>query len=364
MSNVLQVESPNFQPYSIFLESSWTALAEHLKSLSLGFHRICVVTDSNVAGFYLESVRDVLSELDVEIFSYTIPAGEEHKTLDQIQSLYAFLIEHAFDRKDLLAALGGGVIGDMTGFAAATYLRGIDFIQIPTTLLSQVDSSIGGKTGVDFSCYKNMVGAFKEPRMVYLNLSALATLPSRQLSSGMAEVIKHGCIRNTAYFDRLRELREDIFSFAPEALEYVVLESLKIKRAIVQADPFEKGERALLNFGHTLGHALEKESGFSLTHGEGVALGCLAAGWISVRKGFLDAGELSRMEALFSSCGLPVRCRTFSDEAVLDAVRHDKKMDGETLRFILLHPLGNAVCDRNVSLSDLRDALMYLKEEI
>lgn len=364
MSEILPVKSPDFSSYQIHLEESWDSLAGGLSDLGLPFRRICLVTDSQVAPLYETSVRQALRNLDVEIFSFQFPAGEENKTLDQIQKLYGFLIEHAFDRHDMLASLGGGVVGDMTGFAAATYLRGIDFIQIPTTLLSQVDSSIGGKTGVDFSCYKNMVGAFKQPRMVYINLSVLATLPPRQISSGMAEVIKHGCIQSREYFSRLNTLVSDVSSFRPDAMTYLVRESLKIKRAIVEADPFEKGERALLNFGHTLGHALEKESGFSLSHGESVALGSVAAGWISCQKGFLSQKDLAEMETLFSAYGLPVRYKNFNADAVLSAVRHDKKMAGSTLRFILLNPLGRAQIHNTVSLDDMRGALSYLSKEI
>lgn len=359
----LRIETPGSPVYPIYLNTDWDALSDCLKSLGSGYRRIGLVTDTHVAPLYQKAVMEALAPLGAEVFVFELPAGEEYKTLDQIQALYSFLIEHRFDRQDLLAALGGGVIGDMTGFGAATYLRGIDFIQLPTTLLSQVDSSIGGKTGVDFSCYKNMVGAFKQPRLVYMNLSVLRTLPSRQLSSGMAEVIKHGCIKNSEYFARLEALAPEILTFSPETLLDLVEESLRIKKAVVEADPFEKGERALLNFGHTLGHALEKESGFTLSHGESVALGCLAAGRISCRKGFLSEGELAAMEAAFAAYSLPIRYSDFDPGAVLQAVRHDKKMSGSTLQFILLNPLGKAEICRDVTPEEMTDALFYLSKE-
>lgn len=359
----LNIDIPGSPVYPIYLDTGWDSLSDRLRAFGPEYRRICLVTDSQVAPLYREEVCRALASYGAELFVFEIPAGEEHKTLAQIQKLYMFLIEHHFDRHDLLAALGGGVVGDMTGFGAATYLRGVDFIQLPTTLLSQVDSSIGGKTGVDISCYKNMVGAFKQPRLVYMNLSVLRTLPPRQLSSGMAEVIKHGCIRNADYFARLRSLSADVSAFRPEALRYLVEESLRIKKSVVEADPLEKGERALLNFGHTLGHALEKESGFTLTHGESVALGCVAAGYLSCRKHFLSRRELKTMEETFAAYSLPTRYSNFHTEKVLQAVRHDKKMSGDTLRFILLNPLGKAEICRSVTPEEMTDALLYLSKE-
>lgn len=353
----------NKLPYNIYFESSWNSFGDRLNELSLPYHRICIVTDCNVASFYLEDVRNSLKDTGADIYDYILPAGEEHKTLEQIQGIYTYLVENHFDRQDLLVALGGGVVGDMTGYAAATYLRGIDFVQVPTTLLSQVDSSIGGKTGVDFACYKNLVGAFKQPRMVYMNMSVLKTLSDRQFASGMAEVIKHGCIRNVAYLAYLRDNKEALFARDLTVLTHVVSESLKIKRKIVEIDPYEKGERALLNFGHTLGHALEKETCFSLTHGEGVSLGCVAALYLSHKRGYLSKEECQQTERLFQEYGLPIRMRTMQAEAVLEAMKHDKKMDGTSIRFILLENLGHAVIDRNVSVSELNDALYYLLED-
>ncbi|MCI8514829.1 MAG: 3-dehydroquinate synthase [Lachnospiraceae bacterium] len=359
----LKIEVPGLPAYPIYLSTAWNALPNCLAASGSEYRRVCVVTDPAIASLYQGEVLEALAAFPAEIFVFTIPAGEAYKTLSQIQELYLFLMEHAFDRQDLLIALGGGVIGDMTGFAAATYLRGIDFVQLPTTLLSQVDSSIGGKTGVDFLHYKNMIGAFKQPRMVYINLSVLQSLPRRQLSSGMAEAIKHGCIKDPDYFIRTGSFSKAVFDFHPDVLADLVEGSLRIKKTVVENDPFERNERALLNFGHTIGHALEKESGFTLTHGESVSLGCVAAGRISCRRAFLLEEELASMEALFSACGLPIRYADFDEERILQAIQHDKKMTGNTLRFILLHPLGKAEICSNVTSEEIREALTYLTKE-
>ena len=239
--------------YDICMKTSFDGLKKETEAFDLRDHKICIVTDSNVAALYLEEVKAVLSQCCSKISVFIFPAGEENKNLNTVKELYEHLIREHFDRKDMLAALGGGVTGDLCGFAAATYLRGIDFIQIPTTLLSQVDSSIGGKTGVDFDAYKNMVGAFHMPRLVYTNLEALLTLPKEQFSSGMGEVIKHGLIRDKAYYQWLKDNHDAIMARDLSVCREMVFWSNEIKKAVVEKDPTEQGERAYLNFGHTLG---------------------------------------------------------------------------------------------------------------
>ena len=357
---IIPVQTGQGLSYPIRLENSYAALSEAILDAGKFHAKIVVITDSNVAPLHLEDVLKALSGSGADVFSLVLPAGEEHKNLDSIETIYQFLIDHCLDRNDLLAALGGGVIGDMTGFAAATYLRGIDFIQLPTTLLADVDSSIGGKTGVDYHSYKNMIGAFKQPRLVYINLSVLRTLPARQFSTGMAEIIKHACIMDTDYLRFLEDNRERIVKQEPELLLETIARSLVIKKKVVEEDPTEKGIRAILNFGHTLGHALEKESGFSLTHGEGVSLGCVAAMYISRRKGLLTEEDCCRVETLLSAYALPVRYQDYSMENVLDHTLHDKKRSGKGLRFILLDGLGSAVIDTSVTREEMRGALEYL----
>ncbi len=330
------------EAYDIVISGGYEYLSEELSALS-GFKRLCIVTDSNVGPLYALSLKDILKPLSEEIFIYTFPAGEEHKTLSEIEGFYNFLLEHRFDRKDMLLALGGGVVGDMTGFAAATYLRGIRFVQLPATLLADTDSSIGGKTGVDLNSYKNMVGAFYMPSLVYISLSVLSTLPEREFSSGMAEVVKHALIKDRDYYDFLREKSAEIISLDADVLEEMIYKSCAIKAAVVEADPKEGGERAVLNFGHTLGHAIENYMDFSLKHGECVSVGMAAALEISKLRGYITEEEADHAKDLLKLFRLPVSLsKNVDPERILALSRSDKKMAGNTLRFILLEEIGKA----------------------
>lgn len=354
MSKRLKVYQKEIPIYDIAMEPSFDALADEVKKLDIDEHKICIVTDTNVAPLYLEEVKERLKGCCRSVSVFIFPAGEEHKNLDTVRSLYEYLIREHFDRKDILAALGGGVTGDLCGFAAATYLRGIDFIQIPTTLLSQVDSSIGGKTGVDFDAYKNMVGAFHMPRLVYTNLATLLTLPEEQFSSGMGEVIKHGLIKNNAYYQWLKDNREGILSRKLFACETMVYESNLIKKQVVEQDPTEKGERALLNFGHTLGHSIEKLKEFSMLHGHCVGLGCVGAAKISELRGMISSEEWKDIRNTFQMFGLPVRVDGLEWKKVFSTLKSDKKMESGVIKFILLQSLGNAVIDRSLSEEEIK----------
>ena len=331
--------------YDICMKTSFDGLKKETEAFDLRDHKICIVTDSNVAALYLEEVKAVLSQCCSKISVFIFPAGEENKNLNTVKELYEHLIREHFDRKDMLAALGGGVTGDLCGFAAATYLRGIDFIQIPTTLLSQVDSSIGGKTGVDFDAYKNMVGAFHMPRLVYTNLEALLTLPKEQFSSGMGEVIKHGLIRDKAYYQWLKDNHDAIMARYLSVCREMVFWSNEIKKAVVEKDPTEQGERAYLNFGHTLGHAVEKLKDFSLLHGHCVGLGCVAAARICRLKGLLTWQEEMDIRETMERFGIPVTVNGLSWDAVYQATKSDKKMDSGSVKFILLKKIGEAYAD-------------------
>ena len=253
MEKRIPVHMDGKKVYDIVMEQSFGQLEEELRGMNLGDRKICVVTDSNVAPLYLEEVERIVSACCRKTEHFIFPAGEENKNLNTVKDLYETLILKKFDRHDYLLALGGGVVGDLCGFAAATYLRGISFIQVPTTLLSQVDSSIGGKTGVDFDAYKNMVGAFHMPKLVYTNISTLKTLTDVQFSSGMGEIIKHGLIKDAAYYDWLGEHWQEINERDLSVCEEMVLISNRIKRDVVETDPTEQGERALLNYGHPHG---------------------------------------------------------------------------------------------------------------
>lgn len=347
--------------YHIKLTDSFQGLAEELKQLGYqADQKICIISDSNVAKLYAETVKNILTKSFPQIFCYEFQAGEASKNTDTVNGVYEFLIQNHFDRHDLMIALGGGVVGDLTGFTAATYLRGIDFIQVPTTLLSQVDSSIGGKTGVDFMQYKNMVGAFYQPKLVYMNLSVLQSLPSRQIISGMGEIIKHGLIKDAAYYEWLMAHHDAILALEPAVMEEMIARSCEIKREVVEHDPTEMGERALLNFGHTIGHAIEKLCGFSLYHGECVGLGILAAAYLSKKQGNLTEEQLAGIRQCLSAFGFQTQIDGISTDAVLSATKSDKKMVGNQVKFILLHTIGDAYIYRELSDAQILDGIRYV----
>ena len=346
--------------YPICFEEDFSNLAQVMKEEGLVDRKICIVTDSNVGPLYEESVRQVLSEVSSDISVFTFEAGEKNKNLNTVSALYQVLIKNGLDRKSLLVALGGGVVGDLTGFGAATYLRGIDFIQVPTTLLAQVDSSVGGKTGVDFQQYKNMVGAFHQPRLVYMNLSTLSSLPAEQFACGMGEIIKHGLIQDSDYLEKLstyqREIREKNYA----ALLWMVAGSCKVKRHVVEEDPTEQGIRAWLNFGHTIGHSVEKLKDFTLCHGECVAIGCAAAAWMSWKRGLISEKEKEAAEQLLLDYQLPVRVKGLKPEDIVKTTKLDKKMDAGKVKFVLLKKIGEAFVTRDVEDEELLRASRYV----
>lgn len=357
MSCNLEVNYQKKKCYDIFIESSYEKLPEKLTELFDQDKKLCIVADSNVADLYAKELVALLKPIfsSVELFSF--PAGEESKHLKTVESVYRFLVEKQFGRKDILAALGGGVTGDLTGFVAATYMRGIDYIQLPTTLLSQVDSSIGGKTGVDFEQFKNMVGAFKMPRLVYMNTAVLQTLSKRQFASGMAEVLKAGLIRDGIFYEWLITHFIEINEMEPELLEEMIRQSCEIKRVVVERDPFEQNERALLNFGHTIGHAIEKYKNFSMLHGECVALGCVAAALISWKRGLLSMEEYYEIRDMFVPFGLPISIDDISSEQVLNYTKSDKKVEGNHVNFILLKKIGKAFICKDVTNEEMIAAI-------
>ncbi len=360
---ILEVKKDGVYSYSIYLEPDFQGLKEALLPLQTEKKKLCIVTDTNVLALYAEALKDVLENCCKEVTVFSFPAGEEHKTLDTVRNLYEHLILHHYDRKDLLVALGGGVVGDLTGFAAATYLRGIGFIQIPTTLLSQVDSSIGGKTGVDFAAYKNMVGAFHMPRLVYMSLETLRSLPKRQFSAGMAEIIKHGLIQDITYTKWLLKNNSSIVEGDYQTLLLMIKRSCEIKRKVVEEDPTEQGIRAWLNFGHTIGHAVEKLKDFSLYHGECVSIGCVAALWLSVHRGMLEKEELIQTEKMLEGFGLPIRVQGLTAKEILETTKLDKKMEAGKIKFVLLKRTGEAFVTKDIEDKELLMAIQYIREE-
>lgn len=346
--------------YHIYLEPDFAKLPEAVEPLNIKERKLCIVADSTTAELYGAELKEILKETCTYVSMFVFPAGEVNKTLNTVRDLYEHLILEKFDRKDMVVALGGGVVGDLTGFAAATYLRGIGFIQIPTTLLSQVDSSIGGKTGVDFDAYKNMVGAFHMPRLVYMNLNVLKTLPDRQFACGMGEIIKHGLIQDSDYLEKLstyqREIREKNYA----ALLWMVAGSCKVKRHVVEEDPTEQGIRAWLNFGHTIGHSVEKLKDFTLCHGECVAIGCAAAAWMSWKRGLISEKEKEAAEQLLLDYQLPVRVKGLQPEDIVKTTKLDKKMDAGKVKFVLLKKIGEAFVTRDVEDEELLRASRYV----
>lgn len=364
MSRILPVNYDGAFCYDILMTNEFDGLAEQVKNLGYtSEQKICIVTDSNVALLYAKAVKEELYKEFSNVFLYTIPAGEEHKNLNTINEIYEFLIQNHFNRQDVLVALGGGVVGDMTGYTAATYLRGIDFIQVPTTLLSQTDSSIGGKTGVDFLQYKNMVGAFYMPKLVYMNLSVLKTLPCEQLVSGFGEILKHGLIKDIAYFEWLKAHYDEIWNLQYDVLEKMIYVSCNIKREVVERDPEEAGERAILNFGHTIGHAVEKISNFKLTHGTCVGLGIVAASYLSKLQGNITDEELSMIESALARFGLKTRVEGLKAEEILNATKSDKKMAGTHVKFILLKSPGDAYIYRGLTDEQILEGISYVLGE-
>ena len=343
--------------YDIVLEQSFGGLWSELEALGAGERKLCIVTDSNVDGLYGEEVLKLLTGHCAKAVKYVFPAGEASKTLDTVRGVYTYLIKENFGRKDMLVALGGGVVGDLTGFTAATYLRGIDFVQIPTTLLSQADSSIGGKTGVDFDGYKNMVGAFKMPRLVYMNLSTLQTLEERQYYSGFAEVMKSALIKDAAFYEWLIENMYEICEKDLKTLEEMVARSCGIKKLVVEKDPLEQGDRALLNLGHTIGHAIEKAKNFELYHGECVALGTVAAAFISWKKEMLSMEEYYEIRDMFVPFYLPISVDGIDPQEILRLTKSNKKMDSGKIKFILLKKIGKAVIDNTVTNQEILAAI-------
>ena len=343
--------------YDIVFSKGFEELPEELKAFDVAERKICIVTDSNVDELYGEQVLNLLQNSCAKAVKYAFPAGEESKNLDTVKEVYKFLIEEKIDRKDMLVALGGGVVGDLTGFTAATYLRGIDFIQIPTTLLAQADSSIGGKTGVDFYGYNNMLGAFKMPRLVYMNISVLATLEDRQFFSGFAEIMKHGIIKDSIYYEWLIENMYEICERDPDTLLEMVQRSCNVKKLVVEKDPTEQGDRALLNLGHTIGHAIEKAKNFTLYHGECVALGTVAAAYISWKKELLSMEEYYEIRDMFVPFYLPISVDGIDAQEILKLTKSDKKMESGKIKFILLKKIGKAVIDTTVTDEEILAAI-------
>ena len=306
-----------------------------------------IVTNPTVAGHYAAALKSALAPHYVRVFTLELPDGEAHKGWDALNSIFERLLGEGCDRKTVLFALGGGVVGDMTGFAAACYMRGVPFVQVPTTLLAQVDSSVGGKTAINHPLGKNMIGAFYQPERVVCDLDTLTTLPDRELSAGLAEVIKYGPIADAEFLNWIEAKLDALLARDTSALAHAVRRSCEIKAAVVAVDEREAGLRAILNFGHTFGHAIESGLGYGeWLHGEAVGCGMVLASELSVRLGLMPPAFAERMRRLCERARLPVRAPDLGAERYLDLMRVDKKSEGGALRFVLIEAIGRAALHR------------------
>ncbi|MBV1879243.1 MAG: 3-dehydroquinate synthase [Pseudomonadales bacterium] len=326
--------------YPIYIGSGLMSDQKLIQSRITG-ERVLIVTNETIAPLYLDQLKAALDGLDVD--SIELPDGEQYKTLDTLNSIFDILLKNNHNRNTTIIALGGGVTGDTAGFAAASYQRGVAFLQIPTTLLAQVDSSVGGKTAVNHALGKNMIGAFYQPQAVIIDTESLSTLPKRQLAAGLAEVIKHGAMADRDYFDWLEQNLEQLLALDTVSISKAVKGSCSIKAAIVAADEKETGIRALLNFGHTFGHAIENGLGYGeWLHGEAVAAGMVMAADLSCRLGMLDPVDGQRLKNLIKRAGLPVAPPAELQGQFMTLMQRDKKVSDKGLRFVLLDKLGKA----------------------
>jgi len=355
---IIPVTGADFAGYDVVVGRGLLAEAGvHIAPVARG--RTVIISDETVAAIHGPTLQASLSAAGVRAGMVTVPPGERSKSFAELERVLDALLALGLDRKDVVVALGGGVVGDLAGLAAALYMRGIDFVQVPTTLLAQVDSSVGGKTAIDTPRGKNLVGAFHQPRLVLADIDVLATLPPVQLRSGWAEVLKHGLICDAAFFDWLAAEGAGGATGDPAALERAVIRSVEIKSAIVGEDEKEAGRRALLNLGHTFGHAVESELGFeeaALAHGEAVALGCVLAFRYSARLGLCAAEAVERVAEVTAAAGLPTelgQAGAFSADALIARMAGDKKAEGGRLTLVLARAIGDAFVERTVDVGDL-----------
>jgi 3-dehydroquinate synthase len=324
--------------------------------------RYVIVTDSNVNGLYGVTLLDAMTQAGMNASLMEIPAGESCKNMATVMDAAARLLALGADRGTLLLALGGGVVGDLTGFMASIYMRSVPYIQIPTTLIGQVDSSIGGKTAVDLPQGKNLLGTFYQPRAVFADVDFLETLPEKEFQNGLAEVIKYGIIEDEKLFKMLEEDMDDVKRRDSARLLKIIETCCRIKKSIVEIDEREQGLRRILNFGHTLGHALEASSNYALSHGESVALGMIAAARLSVKMKYLSGEESGRIESVIAHAGLPTRIDSaLKTEAVSSRLKSDKKKKGDVVQFVLIKKIGMPFVNGSVSDQMLNDVLEEMK---
>lgn len=317
-----------------------------------------LISDTNIAPLYGETVKNILNEAGLDTKLAVIPAGEQSKSLQQAEVLYTEAIKHRLDRKSPIFALGGGVVGDLAGFVAATFMRGVPFIQMPTSLLAQVDSSVGGKVAVNHALGKNLIGNFYQPKAVFMDLDMMKTLPKREISTGLGEVIKYGYIYDKDFYQFLLDNKDAILKLQSDAISHVIARSCEIKAAVVSQDEKEAGLRAILNFGHTLGHAIEKETKYKVyDHGEAVAIGMVGAAKISAKLGMIEPKIVDDMEKLLTSMHLPIKAQNCNPDNIYADIFHDKKTINGTVNWVLLQDIGEVCLRKDVPANVVKEAI-------
>ncbi len=320
-----------------------------------------LVTDTNVEKIFAAEIKKILESAGLEIKLVTIPAGETSKSLSEAEKIFTAAIEYGLDRKSAIFALGGGVVGDLTGFVAAAYLRGVPFIQIPTTLLSQVDSSVGGKTAVNHKLGKNLIGAFYQPKAVFIDLDMLKTLPAREIKSGLGEIVKYGIIRDSKFFDYVENNAEKILRLENEVMENIIARSCEIKADVVSKDEKESGLRRILNFGHTMAHAIEEATNYSkYAHGEAVAIGMIGAAHISKNLNMIDEEIFKRIQILIDKLGMVSRAEDCNVDEMFKAIFRDKKTINGKINWVLMNSIGEVSIVGNVSDEIVKSAFNYI----
>lgn len=351
----------SFDGYDVFVANSFDYLFEACNKFDLQNKKVCIITDSNVSHFYLNNIKQIFSNLSSNVFTIELEPGEKTKNSKTIDNLYSKLIEYEFNRDDFLVALGGGVIGDLTGYCACSFKRGINYIQIPTTLLAQVDASIGGKCAVDFNNYKNMVGSFYQPALVYCNVLTYKELPREERINGMGEIIKSALIFDEDFFAYIENLSSSKTDNFIEFLVNIVINSILIKKHFIELDPYDDNERHILNFGHTVGHAIEYATNYEIKHGQAITLGMAVAMRIARNKNMVSLEDEMRFAKTCVCYGLSISMNFTKEfiECIVECLTQDKKVTCDGIDFILLERIGKACICKNIAQEDILTAMNY-----
>ncbi len=359
---LIKVDIPR-EPYNVRVGEELGEFGVRMSGYT-GKKRVFLITDDNVAGLYMDSIKSSLKKASFDCETVSIKAGEKYKTLETVKDIYKRMNEAKIERFTPVVGFGGGVVGDIAGFVSSTYLRGLPFFNVPTTVVAQVDSSVGGKTGVNFEGGKNLVGSFYQPRYVHCDVELLKTLDDREYRAGLAEIVKHSVIKGDEFFSYLKENAESILRKDPSALEVIIAESVKTKADVVAKDEREKGLRRVLNLGHTIGHAIEVQSGYgALKHGEGVSIGMVAACRLGEKRG-IPENITRRVKDILKRYGLPVSIpRDMDTEKILEVMKVDKKVRGGKIEFVLPVSLGNVQCGKPFSREEIIDVIDEMLEK-